>query len=139
MLLALRWQILWIFWILVIVLATTTPWHNFQGHSHWNMVHWIPFQDASFSLRFFIDLIGNVMLFVPFGYLYVRSRPTLTMGVFVWALLLASLLSVSTEIVQVFSHNRIPSTTDVCSNIIGASFGVALVIVMSKSGDGSNS
>ncbi len=79
------------------------------------------------------------MLFVPFGYLYVRSRPTLTMGVFVWALLLASLLSVSTEIVQVFSHNRIPSTTDVCSNIIGASFGVALVIVMSKSGDGSNS
>jgi len=136
MLLALRWQILWFFWILVIVLTTTLPWHNFQGVSHWDMV-WIPFQDASFSLRFFIDLIGNIMLYVPFGYLYVRSRPTLTMGVFVWALLLASLLSVGTEIVQVFSQYRVPTITDVFSNIMGASFGVALVIVMSKSSDGS--
>ncbi len=139
MLLALRWQILWIFWILVIVLATTTPWHNFQGHSHWNMVHWIPFQDSSFSLRFFIDLIGNVMLYVPFGYLYVRSRPILSIEIILWAILLASLLSVSTEIFQVFIHSRTPTMTDVCSNILGASFGVALVIVMSKSGDGSRS
>ena len=112
------------------------PWHNFQGHSHWSGVRWIPFQDASFTVRFFLDFIGNLSLYVPFGYLYGRSRPTLSMGVFVWAILSASLLSVSTEIVQVFSHNRIPSMTDVCSNIMGASLGVALQIAMSKSSDG---
>ena len=101
-------------------------------------MRWIPFQDASFSLRFFIDLIGNVMLYVPFGYLYVRSRPILSIEIILWAILSASLLSVSTEIVQVFSHNRIPSMTDVCSNIIGASLGVALQIAMSKSLDGAD-
>jgi len=57
------------------------------------------------------------------------------MGVFVWAILSASLLSVSTDIFQVFSHNRIPSMTDVCSNIMGASLGIALQIAMSKSSD----
>ena len=50
----------------------------------------------------------------------------------------ASLLSVSTEIVQGFSHNRIPSMTDVCSNIMGASLGAALQIAMSKSSDGAD-
>jgi len=123
---------------MVIVLATTMPWSDL-GHPHWFLMSWIPFQDASFSLRFFLDFIGNIFLYVPFGYLYVRSRPTLSIRVFVWAILLAGFLSVNTEIFQVFFHSRVPTMTDVCSNIMGASFGAALVIVMSKSGDGRRS
>ena len=134
MLLTLRWRILWILWMLVIVLVTTTPWHDFQGHSHWGMVRWIPFRDASLTLRFFFDLVGNLFLYVPFGYLSLRSCGTVSRGVVLWTILLAGLLSVCTELFQVFMHNRIPAITDVFANITGASLGIVLLISLPGSG-----
>ena len=124
-----RWRKLLILWILVVVVATTLPWSGLQGlqrHSHWDNVRWIPFYSDSFSARFILDMTVNLLLFVPFGYFYVRSRPSVHGAVFLRVILMAALFSVGVELVQVFSHTRIPSMTDICTNVIGATIGAAM-------------
>lgn len=102
------------------------PWSNFKGHSHWASVRWIPFHDHPLTL---FDIVANVLLFVPFGFSYTRSRPNQQRaGIWFRTVILAAVLSTSVEFFQVFCHNRIPSTTDVCTNIIGAAVGTALAL-----------
>ncbi len=121
-----RWRKLLIFWILVIVFATTMPWSDFQDHSHWDGVLWIPFYAESLSLRFLFDIVADLLLFLPFGYLLVRSQVTEPRAVILRVTLLASLVSAAVELTQVFAHNRNPSMTDICSNVIGATIGAAM-------------
>ena len=130
-----RWRRLLLLWVLVVVVSTTMPWSSLQGlqaHSHWDNVRWIPFYADSFSLRFIFDSVVNLLLFVPFGYLYVRSQVTEPRAVFLRVTLLAMLLSVGVELVQVLSHTRIPSMTDICINVIGAVIGAAIARNASK-------
>ena len=115
-----------ILWILVVVVATTMPWSNFRDHSHWDKVRWIPFYAESLSLRFLFDIAVNLLLLLPFGYLYVRSQVTKPRAVFLRVTLLAALLSAGAELAQVFSHNRIPSMTSICTNVIGAAMGAVI-------------
>ena len=124
-----------ILWILVVVVTTTLPWsglQGLQGHSHWGNVRWIPFYLESLSLRFILDIVVNLLLFVPFGYLYVRSQVTMSSAIFLRISLLAMLLSVSVELIQVFSHTRLPSMTDICTNVIGATMGAVIARKVSK-------
>ena len=122
------WRLLWILWVLLVVLVTTIPWSEFQGHSHWDMVRWIPFEDAALTRRSFFDIVTNVLLFVPFGYCYVRFQPRVDRGTFLRLILLAATLSGGGELFQVFCHNRIPSMTDISTNIIGAAIGSVIVM-----------
>ena len=129
------WRTSLILWILVVVVTTTLPWsglQGLQGHSHWGNVRWIPFYPELLSLRFVRDIVVNLFLFVPLGYLYVRSQVTMPSAMFLRITLLAALLSVGVELVQVFSHTRIPSTTDICVNVIGAAIGAAIARKVSK-------
>ena len=113
---------LWILSIAVIVALTTMPWANYVGHPHWDEVRWIPFYDHPLPLA---DILGNVLLFVPFGYLFPRglrgSAPVRSWGL---PVLLALTLSTAVELFQVYSHNRTPSTTDICTNLLGAVLGL---------------
>jgi glycopeptide antibiotics resistance protein len=117
------WWKLWLIW-LAVILGFTMPWTNFTGHSHWVMVRWIPFYDHPLALS---DVLANMVLFAPFGFLLARhlsgSSPK---RVWVVTLLAAVTLSTSIEFVQVFSHDRIPSTTDIVTNLLGAIFGSML-------------
>jgi len=102
------------------------PWSNFKGHSHWDSVRWIPFYDPPHTL---FDILANLLLFVPFGFSYVQSRKKQQKpATWLRTVILAAVLSASVEFFQVFCHNRIPSTTDVCSNIMGAVVGTALAL-----------
>ena len=124
-----------ILWILVVVVTTTLPWsglQGLQGHAHWGNVRWIPFYPEVLSLRSVRDIVVNLSLFVPFGYLYVRSQITMPRTMFLRITLLAVLLSIGVELVQVFSHTRIPSTTDICVNVIGAAIGAVIARKVSK-------
>ncbi|PYV44499.1 MAG: hypothetical protein DMG06_06280 [Acidobacteria bacterium] len=120
------WRTLWLLWTAVILCVTTMPWSNFKGHSHWANIGWIPFYDPPLTL---FDILANLLLFVPFGFCYVRFRQSRQRAA-TWLrpVLLAGLLSASVEFFQVFCHNRISSTTDLCSNIIGAAIGTALAL-----------
>jgi glycopeptide antibiotics resistance protein len=105
----------------VIVAIMTMPWSDYVGHSHWDKVRWVPFYDHPLSSR---DILGNVILFLPFGYFYPRSRH----GQRSWCLpiLTAAILSTSGEFFQIYTHTRIPSTTDICTNVLGAILGLLL-------------
>jgi glycopeptide antibiotics resistance protein len=105
-----------------VILATTLlPCSNFVGHSHWNQVQWIPFYNHRVDL---FDIVANVVLFVPFGYFASCCLPDfLCDKKTMWVLASATLLSASVEFLQIYSHSRFPSTTDICCNLLGAALG----------------
>lgn len=114
-------------WILLVILAIAPlfPLSNFVGHPHWGQIRWIPFHDFSLSWNKLIDVIGNTLWFVVFGYLLyyqlnrnARSRWSLTMTIAI-----AGGVSLSAELFQVFCHHRISSITDVICNVLGAGLG----------------
>jgi glycopeptide antibiotics resistance protein len=95
------------------------PWWNPQDHSHWTNIRWVPF--VSPPVRPF-DIAGNVLLYMPFGYVWRRA----TVGGTWPCLACAALLSILTESTQLFSHTRVPSAGDVVCNVLGALMGTRL-------------
>jgi len=122
------WWLLWFLWIGVIVGVTTLPWSDFQGHSHWSSVSWLPFADLELSFSFFFDLLANIILFFPFGWMLVLARsqhPPISLRL---VLLLAGVLSTSVELFQSFCHGRIASATDLFTNSLGAILGASVAL-----------
>ncbi len=110
-------------WVAFLIIAPTFPWTDFVGHSHWDNVRWIPFQDFSLAPSMLIDVAGNFSWFAIFGYLFHYRREDRASASIKPAIVLALALSLLLEGFQVFCHNRIPSMTDVFCNILGASLG----------------
>ena len=120
------WWKLWLVWIVAILGATVLPLTNYVGHSHWQLVNWVLYNEHPLALK---DVIGNFALFVPFGFFLKLSLPTWSSKrVGILTLLIAATLSTSVEFFQVYCHNRNPSTTDICNNVLGAVLGVWLSI-----------
>ncbi len=72
-----------------------------------------------------IDIVLNVVLFAPFGFLLMLAGSAArSAGKVTSTLVLVAALSVSAEYFQVYCHNRIPSATDLCTNVLGASLGI---------------
>jgi glycopeptide antibiotics resistance protein len=106
---------------LIVILVAVTPWRTLQDHAHWNRVRWVPFVSPPVRAG---DILGNIMLYVPFGFFYGRGRhgrPALRSG-----MAQALLVSTSTELTQLFSHNRFPSVQDILMNVAGAVAGIIL-------------
>src|SRR5260370_40452642 len=88
-------------WSAVIATATV-PW-DFVGHAHWQKVQWIPFRSPPVSL---FDVVGNILLYLPFGYTMVRAAAARAR---LWhAVALAAALSLTLEWSQLYSHSRFP-------------------------------
>ena len=117
------WCLLWIGWVLVIGAATLLPWSNYVGHPHRSSVCWFPFRTTDISLDFFADFFANILLFTPVGYLQLRAGLNLLRREILSTAVAALALSLGVEFAQVYMHNRIPSTADVLSNVIGAMLG----------------
>jgi len=104
-------------WSAVIV-AATVPWTDLVGHTHWQKVQWIPFRSPPVKL---LDVVVNLVLYLPFGYQFVRAS---SFRGRVWHLVpLAGALSLTLEWSQLYSHSRFPSLQDVACNILGAWIG----------------
>lgn len=114
-------------WFVLIVLAVGPlfPLSNFTGHPHWNHVRWIPFQNFRMSPHTLMDVIGNTLWFLVFGYLlhYQRYSDSRSRWTVVTITAIAGSVSLSAELFQVFCHNRLPSMTDVACNTLGAALG----------------
>jgi glycopeptide antibiotics resistance protein len=103
----------------VIVLATLP--YDWQPHAHWARVAWLPFVTGLVRVR---DMLVNTLLYMPFGAALQWRHD----GHARWpALVAGALLSVSMELLQVWSHDRFPSATDVAMNIIGCGAGATSV------------
>jgi glycopeptide antibiotics resistance protein len=92
------------------------PWAGFQDHTHWQRVAWIPFVSPPVKVA---DVLVNILLYVPWGYIYVRQMPE-QLGRPWLVLLFAATLSIATEAAQLYSHGRFPSATDATCNVMGA-------------------
>ena len=104
------------------------PWRSYQDHSHWQRVQWVPFASPPVRLR---DVIGNILLYVPFGFYTtasIRRR-----GVWKWGMGCALALALATELTQVYSHRRFPSMQDVLMNCLGAALGIAVRTYLGRS------
>ena len=118
---------LWRGWTAVIVCVLVLPLENFRGHAHWHKIIWVPFADRHLSWS---DVVLNVLLFLPFGFLI--SLPFSNRMRLGTVVLLAAGLSASGELYQVFCHNRISSMTDVCTNVAGAFLGASAAAMMRR-------
>jgi glycopeptide antibiotics resistance protein len=93
------------------------PWRDLLNHPHWMNVVWIPFAPPV-RVR---DIAANVLFFVPLGLLARTSRNA---PIPIWVVLaLSALMSVVAESMQLFTHTRVPSATDVAANVMGAAAG----------------
>jgi glycopeptide antibiotics resistance protein len=99
------------------ITALVVPWQTFQNHPHWARIRWVPFLSAPVTAR---DIVGNVLLYMPFGYFVNLSSRHHRWLVCVSA---AVFLSCSTEATQIFAHSRFPSVQDVLMNVLGAAIG----------------
>ena len=127
------WRLLWVSATLGAIGAMVLPLTNFQGHSHWAKVVWIPFGERSPALS---DVLANILLFIPFGLCAVQSRSGSSRKLTVQTTVFALLLSASGEFFQIFCHNRVPSMTDVCTNTFGAFLGATIAVRFTATGWG---
>ena len=121
-------RIVLLIWTTVIVMIGILPLDNFVGHSHWEYIKWIPnaedLNSPKYLLDIFSDIIGNTVLFFPFGYLLSRLLYYRTPSVqLIFPVALAGALSLSIEYYQVYCHYRFPGIIDVICNLSGSFIG----------------
>jgi glycopeptide antibiotics resistance protein len=108
-----RWEIASLVGGAVVILVADYPWGDFRDHTHWDRVSLIPFFSGLVGPR---DLLGNLALGIPVGLasgLIFRRRVSA-------ALMITGLCALIGEWLQVYSHARFPSATDVVCNLTGA-------------------
>lgn len=105
-----------------LILLSVVPWYGWPNRSRWDRVLWVPFSGPEIVVR---DLVVNLALYVPLGWLLVRHHVRGPRAI-VAAIGLSFALSLATEWAQVYSARRFPSATDVCMNTLGGVLGAAL-------------
>jgi glycopeptide antibiotics resistance protein len=103
---------------------------------NWKRAERIPFLNSRHSAASVTDAIGNILLFVPYGFLLYRWRRTRrdsnyfnhtgNGNAILPSLLVAVLFSLTIELSQIFWNNRYPSINDVINNGVGAYIGTRL-------------
>ena len=112
----------------MIVITGVWPLENYVGHTHWQYIKWVPtaedLRSSKYLLDIFTDIIGNTLLFFPFGYSVGRLLNHRTPGrQLIVAAALGGALSLGIEYYQVYCHNRFPSVLDVVTNVSGSWIG----------------
>jgi glycopeptide antibiotics resistance protein len=126
-------RLLLLSWVIIILLGTTLPWHTIHPQLQWWRIDWSPFHGGALRPRMIFDVAVNVVLYLPFGYLFrqwvgQRNGPM----TFVYVMGMAAALSCSTEFIQIFNPVRFPAMADVVMNIIGALLGAWAVVPEQK-------
>jgi len=120
--------------VLFIFYETAIPFRLNLTHSglqyRWNRSEWVPFLDNDGSWLSPADAIGNVLLFMPFGFFLHHWRlAQATASISVRASVLAGLFcSCVIEIFQLGLDRRTTSTNDVVTNFAGTYIGVRLAL-----------
>ena len=107
----------WPFWIAVVAVASG-PWFGLAGRPQWERVTWVPFNGFEDRPS---DVLVNFLLFVPFGWSFVKTRPSAARAAA--AIAAAAGVSIAVEIPQLFYRLRDPSATDVVMAMCGAGAG----------------
>lgn len=90
----------------VLVLAVDYPWGDLQNHAH--SFIWVPLKASDVVLNFFLGVPMGV------GAALVFRRAAVS------AAMIAGPVSIAGEWMQIYSHSRFPSVSDVALNVLGA-------------------
>jgi len=71
------------------------------------------------------DVLGNVALFVPWGFAAVVLRNRASLGILVGEFVVAVLLALGAQLLQIWFPDRNPALSDVVWNVVGAIAGMA--------------
>ncbi len=119
------WLLLWMLYVCLI--GASGIYHtNFVAHSHWEFLKWFPPAEEIVTLEFWLDIVINVLLYVPFALLYLQRSATVTRSLVLKVMLLGLCLSCSVELYQLYSHNRRAAPSDILFNVIGTWTGVVI-------------
>jgi glycopeptide antibiotics resistance protein len=124
-------RLLWGLFSLFVLYGTTFPFSFRHGGISLNFIQerisWSPFTSIS-------DMIQNILLFIPFGFLGYFSLIYKSSRLRKWAIVaLGCLLSTSVEFLQIFSWSRFPALADIVFNTLGAALGLRLAVLLKKS------
>jgi len=84
------------------------------------------------------DIVMNVVMFVPIGFLFQLTRPSGSLAKWWQVLLVGAALSGCIETAQLFEAERYSSLFDVLTNAIGAAVGAVLYAMVLKRMEGDN-
>jgi hypothetical protein len=89
-----------------------------------------PWEDFRFNRSYLIDILTNVLGFIPFGfflsaYLWIK-KPRSIFRLLLMSIIIAGCISLSIELIQVYLSTRSSQLTDIIMNIIGTSIGTTL-------------
>lgn len=89
-----------------------------------------PWKDFRLNRSYLMDIITNILGFIPFGFFLSASlgikKPQPTRRLFFISILTAGCLSLFIELTQVYLPTRSSQLTDVIMNILGSAIGAAL-------------
>jgi len=97
-----------------------------------------PWKDFRFDRTYLMDIITNILGFIPFGfffsaYLWMGKKSTFY-RFFLISILFGGFLSLMIELLQVYLPTRSSQLMDVITNILGTAIGVAVFFKTCKSG-----
>jgi VanZ family protein len=102
-----------------------------------------PMQDYEASWSYVLDLLRNIIGFIPLGFIlcaYFSCTPYQRRAR-LWAILVSGALSLVIELLQAYIPQRASGTTDIITNLVGATLGSllckprALTLLSRKTGD----
>jgi VanZ family protein len=130
-------RLLWAMFALFVVYGTTFPfkfdvgWHGFLREAQ--RINWRPLGGTAGNLQV-SDLVQNVLLFMPFGFLgYFSLVYKSSWGRKALVVLMGMSLSACVEFLQIFSPVRYPALSDVLTNTLGTAAGVLLGMTFKRS------
>jgi glycopeptide antibiotics resistance protein len=130
-------RFLWAAFSLFVVYGTTFPF-DFPARGQslaalFQRINWLPLGGRPGDIGF-PDIIQNILLFLPFGFLgyfsLIQKRSRLKKTAIV---LSGAALSASVEFLQIFSPLRYPALSDVIFNTVGTLLGLWAGIILKKS------
>ena len=122
------WRILLVLWLASVLFVISLPWWKFDGTPHWQNMSWVPFEGLTFRRPMIFETLANFLSFIPIGYLAVRSFHPGIKGQLLLAGLLGFAASFIIEVYQLFCHHRVPASTDVILNTLGALLGAQVAL-----------
>ena len=119
-------------WLTAVLLVISLPWPNFDGTPHWNSVQWVPFTHLNWHRAVLAEAALNMLAFVPVGYLSVRSFLLCRRHPLLVASFLGFVSSFTIEAYQLFCQDRVPSTSDILTNVAGTAMGAWLAFAIDQ-------
>ena len=126
------WRTILGLWLASVLLVISFPGAGFDATPHWENVQWIPFTHLNLHNDVLVETALNILAFVPVGYLSVRSFLLCRRHPVLVASFLGFVSSFTIEVYQLFCQDRVPSTSDILTNVAGTAMGAWLAVAIDQ-------